>query len=344
MVAANSASADGANLRPFLPSALNDGLLPSGTVTAAEKWDTTLTSLVGSGHLQTTSFSCPADPVGGGRLSAAGCAQYAAEFFTAVSPTTTTVAIPGPPGTYSTTYTPVDRRKYWLGPVVDSLPSYVSAPGLALSDNTYRAFADKSGGYGGRPNVLYVETTDGALHALNPDYKAGGTYTATQEFWTFLPPALNSQIVNNIPAADRTLLDASPIVADTVFSRVNSSGSGTGAADWHTTLVSSFATGGRGFFALDVTQPYPASSFTSLTSPVYPTGIQTNPHFLWQLTTGNSTATVHPSAAGERRRRSRRSTWQRSAGRRRRPAWPSSPAAATARRRPAPACARPRRT
>ncbi len=98
------------------------------------------------------------------------------------------------------------------------------------------------------------------------------------EFFTFLPPADISQLANNLPGADKTLLDGSPVVADTVWSRTS-----TTQADWHTTLVSSFGAGGRGYFALDVTQPQ-TSGWTAESTTYTADTSHNGPHFLWQLT------------------------------------------------------------
>ena len=115
------------------------------------------------------------------------------------------------PGPNGTTYQYPNRKAAWLGPVLNSAPAYVTAPSLALSDNTYRAFAQT---YATRPNVLYVETTDGALHALNPDFGITGTppspspdLSALQEFFSFLPPAVSPNLAGQ---ARRALMPDAP--------------------------------------------------------------------------------------------------------------------------------------
>jgi type IV pilus assembly protein PilY1 len=218
-------------------------------------------------------YQCPADPVSGAHLDDQHCALYAADFYAGLS-VPTSAQIPGPTGSTAYSYS-TSRASVALGPIINSVPAYVSAPSLALSDTSYRSFAQT---YAARPNTIYVESTDGALHAFNADYQSS---TDTPEFFTFLPPADISLLASNVPGADKTLLDGSPVVADTVWSRTTT----ISPADWHTTLVSSFGGGGRGYFALDVTNPVPTGWTAATGSTNYPAGSSANgPHFLWQIT------------------------------------------------------------
>jgi type IV pilus assembly protein PilY1 len=295
---------DTGTFRPFL-SSIPDGFgtQTSNTTESFAVQASGLSALATSdggntaqGPFKITDFSCPADPTTGSRLGAVDCEKYVLGFWAGLAPATgTTTAVSAPPTDYpgplSASYTYANRTAAWLGPVVNSAPAYVTAPSLALSDNTYRAFAQT---YSTRPNVLYVETTDGALHALNPDYGiTGSPFPTFQEFWSFLPPAVSPNLYANLPGASRTLLDGSPVVADTVFHRSASTGTTTSQYDWHTTLVSSFGAGGPGYFALDVTHPQLGNDAkTSPSAPTYPTTAPLNgPHFLWQLT-NNGTASA----------------------------------------------------
>ncbi len=102
---------------------------------------------------------------------------------------------------------------------------------------------------------------------------------------------MSPNLAGNLPGASRTLLDGSPVVADTVFRRTSSTGAAATQFDWHTSLVSSFGAGGPGYFALDVTHPQLGSDGkTNPSAATYPTTATLDgPHFLWQLT-GNGTA------------------------------------------------------
>jgi type IV pilus assembly protein PilY1 len=212
-----------------------------------------------------------------------------------------------------------------LGAILDSTPAVVAPPSAQVRDDSYQAFATATSGktltvasQPLRDTMLYVATVDGLLHAF--DTTAGeategvpGAVAANQvESWAFVPPAVLPRLISNYPGASNVLLDGSPVVKDVVFSRCQTGAQcGTPSSGWvqtwHTMLVAGFGLGGRGYYALDVTDPRPPTSTgtaPTYSPPVFPSYVsgttnapgylgQSNggpigPHFQWQITSVNT--------------------------------------------------------
>lgn len=122
-----------------------------------------------------------------------------------------------------------------LGDIVNSSPMYVGKPARSLADPSYIAF---KAAYAGRPEMLYVGANDGMLHGISA--------SNGQELLGFVPsmvyPRLSGLTAQGF--THRYLVDGSPVAADIKLS-----------AGWRTLLVSGLGGGGRGLFALDVTDP-----------------------------------------------------------------------------------------
>ena len=134
-------------------------------------------------------------------------------------------------------------RTRLLGDIVNSDPFFVGK-----SDYGYAALADPEGSayttfregsaYLSRSAMLYVGGNDGMLHALDA--------TTGVERFAYVPNAAFATLSRlTAPSyAHQYFVDGSPVVADVYF----------GSA-WHSVLVGSMGAGGRGVFALDVTDP-----------------------------------------------------------------------------------------
>jgi type IV pilus assembly protein PilY1 len=153
-------------------------------------------------------------------------------------------------------------RSYVLGDIVNSDPWFVSDradPDIKYQDATYSSFL--AGNATTRSKMLYFGANDGMLHGIEV-IPSGSTSTSTAstdgvEKFAYIPNALfNEQYsASSSTLSKLTLLsspdyihsyfvDGSPQVGDAKFSD-----------GWHTILVGSTGAGGRGIFALDVTQP-----------------------------------------------------------------------------------------
>jgi type IV pilus assembly protein PilY1 len=130
-------------------------------------------------------------------------------------------------------------RSHILGDIIDGKPVYVRLPPFNYSDNNYAAFKT-SATVTARPGTVYVGANDGMLHAFD---SATGT-----EDWAYIPsfvlPNLKALAGDNYPTAHQYYVDGSPVVGDVW----------TGSA-WRTILVGGLNAGGKGYYALDITDP-----------------------------------------------------------------------------------------
>jgi len=158
-----------------------------------------------------------------------------------------------------------DRDGKLLGDIVNSTPVYVSAPSLVwpnaapfgVAGNTY---ADFRAAHQSRAPVVYVGANDGKLHAFDAGDTNGG-----RELFAYIPEFLFSdqpeQGLHYLTDPDykhRFYVDLSPVVSD-----VYTQGPTDTQRDWRTILVGGARAGGRGIFALDVTDPTSISENTA---------------------------------------------------------------------------------
>jgi type IV pilus assembly protein PilY1 len=132
-------------------------------------------------------------------------------------------------------------REHVLGDTVNAKPAFVAKPNLLYGDAVtpdYSSF--KAGPAGSRQSVLYIASNDGMLHAFNAD--------TGNELWAYIPrmimPELYKLAASNYDINHRFYADGSPSTMDVFI----------GGA-WKTILVGGLNAGGRGFYALDVTDP-----------------------------------------------------------------------------------------
>ncbi len=135
-----------------------------------------------------------------------------------------------------------------LGDIAHSSPILVGDPVGGDGSATFATFRNNNKN---RARRLYVGANDGMLHAFD-----AGTYDATlkkfdagtgQEVFAYIPSMLIPRLKNlSDPAySHQYFVDGALASADVAFA--NSS--------WHTVLVGTLGAGGKGIFALDVTDP-----------------------------------------------------------------------------------------
>jgi type IV pilus assembly protein PilY1 len=137
-------------------------------------------------------------------------------------------------------------RSSVLGDIVHSAPVYVGPAALNLSaGDDYQTYVDS---VKGRTPVLYVGANDGMLHGFRAN--------DGEEVLAYIPSNLYSTTVEkglhyltNPAYRHRFYVDLEPVVFDAQLS-----------GDWRTLLIGGLRAGGRGYFALDVTNP---DDFTS---------------------------------------------------------------------------------
>lgn len=158
---------------------------------------------------------------------------------------------------------PYRARGHLLGDVVDAEAVYVSAPRASYTDPGYGAF--RTGPAASRPKVVYQGANDGMLHAFDA---ASG-----EELWAYVPGALvdaplsagqtgTSALVGLTQQAlfqHRVYVDGTPTATDVDLSNTALNQPTPPAPRWATVLVGGLAKGGRGYYALNVTDPTAAS-------------------------------------------------------------------------------------
>lgn len=153
-----------------------------------------------------------------------------------------------------------------LGPIIDSQVLYVSYPNSGYTNTWPSGSPEAASGaqkYDDfvtanlhRAGTLYVGANDGMLHAFDASLKknADGSYgpdqssTAGAERWAYVPRAVY-QNLGNLTSKDnfsfQQTVNGTPVSRDVFFSDQK----------WHTLLVGGLRLGGRGVYALDITDP-----------------------------------------------------------------------------------------
>lgn len=136
-----------------------------------------------------------------------------------------------------------------LGDIVNSNPFYVGPPEAGYSFGDYQTFANARSN---RRPMVYIGANDGMLHGF--DANTG------LEVFAYVPsavyPNLNALTELTYNQNHQFYVDASPTVQDVQF--VDES--------WHTVLVGGLRSGGRSYFALDVTDSGTVDSAGSVTA------------------------------------------------------------------------------
>jgi type IV pilus assembly protein PilY1 len=155
-----------------------------------------------------------------------------------------------------------------LGDIASSKPAYVRDPRKFYDDATYAAFKSRNKT---RQPMVYVGSNDGMLHAFNA--------TTGEELWAYVPritmKKLYVQAGTTYNISHQYSVDGSPEVVDVKIGNV-----------WKTVLVSGLGAGGRGYFALDVTDPAaPAPLWETCAEAAICAGVNNEPQL--GLTFGN---------------------------------------------------------
>ncbi|GLQ95139.1 pilus assembly protein [Dyella acidisoli] len=145
------------------------------------------------------------------------------------------------------------------GNYLDAWPK--NAPEAAAGAQSYAQFVAQ---HAERKPFLYVAANDGMLHAFHAPvplcnaedkdsrcttYNAGPN--AGNEAWAFVPRAVYRNLGNLTRAHGfqfQPTVDATPVTRDVFFGE-------RGRAEWHTLLIGGLRLGGRGVYALDITDP-----------------------------------------------------------------------------------------
>lgn len=152
-----------------------------------------------------------------------------------------------------------------LGDVVNSKLVLSAAPAMRYSEAYNKGYAQFKSDYALRTPLVLFGANDGMLHALNGNTSGNG---AGQEVFAYIPSQTfygpdgstaahantNGLAALGDPAyAHRYYVDATPQVFDIDFSQTV--GALQTQASWKTLVVGGMGKGGKGFYALDITDP-----------------------------------------------------------------------------------------
>jgi type IV pilus assembly protein PilY1 len=132
---------------------------------------------------------------------------------------------------------PFRPRSKLMGDVINSGVIYSGVPTTTINDSGYGAFFIANSA---RTSAVFVGANDGMLHAFN-----GAT---GNELFAYIPswlgPKLSALTSTTYLNSHQSYLDGTPAVAEALV-----------GSNWKTVLVSGTGGGGKGVFALDVTNP-----------------------------------------------------------------------------------------
>ena len=153
-------------------------------------------------------------------------------------------------------------RETTLGDITESQPAFISKPIFNYTDAGYQAFKTEKSL---RPGRIYVGGNDGMLHAFDA--------TNGQEVWAFVPtPAIPKmwKLADRDYATNHVnLVNGDPTIAEICVATAAVCASSATKDDWRTVLVGGLSGGGRGFYALDITN-------------------ENTPQLLWEYTADNN--------------------------------------------------------
>lgn len=134
-------------------------------------------------------------------------------------------------------------REATLGDITESRPAFFKKSMLEYTDSGYENFKALGDA---RQATVFVGANDGMLHAFNAN--------SGDEMWAFIPtPAIRNMpniADRNYAIRHRNFVNGSPLVTDVCAANCNNSG-----ASWRSILVGGLNGGGRGYYALNVTNP-----------------------------------------------------------------------------------------
>jgi type IV pilus assembly protein PilY1 len=144
---------------------------------------------------------------------------------------------------YSSSVTsPFRFRQHVLGDSTDAAPLFVQTPHFSFNDSVTPSYATFQANNASRQPMLYVAANDGMLHAFN-----GATGA---EVWAYVPRIVFSLLPglasDNWDVRHKNIVDGSPQLMDVYDSTLSK---------WRTILIAGLNKGGRGFYALDITDP-----------------------------------------------------------------------------------------
>ncbi|CAB1368040.1 pilus assembly protein [Denitratisoma oestradiolicum] len=148
-------------------------------------------------------------------------------------------------------------RDHVMGDIINAQPVYVKAPFAEYDDSGYTTFKTNQAG---RTPLVFTAANDGMLHAFH----AGTSIVDSQggeEAWAFIPtmvlPNMYKLATENYASQHTYMVDGTPSVGDIFDTTVTGCDSSPAQPEncWKTILVGGLNKGGKGYYALDITDP-----------------------------------------------------------------------------------------
>jgi len=141
------------------------------------------------------------------------------------------------------------ERKSALGDIGNATPMFLGKPPFLYTEYNYAKFRSD---HGSRKGVVYVAANDGMLHAFSA--------ATGEELWAYVPtmvmPNMYKLADHDYATKHQYFVDGSPVIGDIYVK---------GA--WKTILVGGLGAGGKGYYALDITDPDNPKSLWEFTDP-----------------------------------------------------------------------------
>lgn len=168
-------------------------------------------------------------------------------------------------------------RAHVLGDIVGSKVNPVGPPSAPYFDLTNPGYSAFKRTYATRKTVAYVGANDGMMHAFDGTLPgASACSTCGTELFAYVPSFAYNGATNaattglaslgNPAFSHHYLVDATPQTFDVDFKFTN--GSTATANDWRTILIGGLGKGGRGYYAIDVTDPTSWTTETAIAGKV----------------------------------------------------------------------------
>jgi type IV pilus assembly protein PilY1 len=181
------------------------------------------------------------------------------------------------------------NREAVMGDALESQPTFVAGP---LFDYPYAGYSSYKSNNLSRDSIVYIGANDGMLHAFYAKDSVpyvlpakcvigavAGEHCGGEEAWAYVPSMVIPNMWKLADSSYATLhtnyVNGSPIVSD--ICTANCSDALT--AVWKTILVAGLNGGGRGYYALDITNP-------------------SSPQLLWEFTTSSGMGKITDDDVG----------------------------------------------
>lgn len=164
-------------------------------------------------------------------------------------------------------------RTSLLGDIINSKVNPVGPPISPFSEDYNPGYTAFKTSYAGRKTVVYVGANDGMMHAFDGTLDGTG---AGSELFAYVPsfvygtntsgPVSGLASLGSTSFSHHYLVDQTPQVFD--IDIANSGGNKSGTPNWKSVLIGGLGKGGKGYYAIDVTDPRSWSSESNLASNV----------------------------------------------------------------------------